>query len=85
VREVVFYSLQERPGFLEARSEDPALTIAACTFEELRHEARDSLIAFYGTAHHCFRILIRRSAGLWPSRAGLIGQRPSIKPRSQIT
>ncbi len=85
MREVVFYLRQERPGFLEARSEGPVLTIAACTVEELRHEARDSLIAFYGTAHHCFRILIRRSADFRPSRDGLIGRRPSIKPRSQIT
>ncbi len=85
MREVVFYLLQERPGFLEARSGGPVFTIAACTVEELRHEARDSLIAFYGTAHHCFRILIRHLTDFRPSRDGLIGQRPSIKPRSQIT
>ena len=60
MREVVFRFVVERPGHLEARSDVPALHIAAPTLEELQHEARDALIEHFGPVHCAYRVRILR-------------------------
>jgi hypothetical protein len=60
MQEVVFHLLAERPGHLEARAEGLPLTIAAPTLEELQHEAREALIAHFGSAHCAYRVRVRR-------------------------
>ena len=60
MREVVFRFVVERPGHLEARSDVPALHIAAPTLEELQHEAREALIEHFGPVHCAYRVRILR-------------------------
>ena len=60
MREIVFRVLDERPGHLEAKADEPALFISAPTLEELQHEAREALIQRLGPAHCTYRVLIRR-------------------------
>jgi len=60
MREVVFRFVVERPGHLEARSDVPALQIAAPSLEELQHEAREALIEHFGPAHCAYRVRILR-------------------------
>jgi hypothetical protein len=60
MREVVFRFVVERPGHLEARSDVPALHIAAPTLEELQHEAREVLIEHFGPVHCAYRVRILR-------------------------
>ncbi|MFY8149508.1 MAG: hypothetical protein ACOVNL_09885 [Prochlorococcaceae cyanobacterium] len=62
MREIVFHVLREQHGYLEARADRACLTITAPSLEELHHEARDALIAHYGSAHATFRARIRRTA-----------------------
>lgn len=63
MREVQFQMLSERPGQLEAMADVPTIRrIAAPTFEELQHEAREALIDHYGPAHGVYRVRIRRQA-----------------------
>jgi hypothetical protein len=60
MREVVFRLVVESPGHLEARSDVPALHIAAPTLEELQHEAREVLIEHFGPVHCAYRVRILR-------------------------
>jgi hypothetical protein len=59
MREIVFRLLCEQPGRLEARADDPGLTITAPSREELHHEAREALIQHFGQAHASWRVRIR--------------------------
>ncbi|EDY39833.1 hypothetical protein CPCC7001_2714 [Cyanobium sp. PCC 7001] len=64
MREIVFRVLSEQPGLLEARADDPVLTITAPSREELHHEAREALIQHFGHAHASWRVRIRSGAAL---------------------
>jgi len=62
MREVQFVVLSERPGYLEAQADVPAIRrIMAPTLEELQHEAREALIDHYGPAHGVYRVRIQRN------------------------
>ncbi len=65
MREVVFHVLADCPGHLAARAERPPITIAAPSFEELQHEAREALIQHFGPAHAAYRVRLplHRSLG----------------------
>ena len=71
MREVVFRFVAERPGHLEARSDVPALHIAAPTLEELQQEAREALIEHFGPVHCAYRVRILRCQ---PQRVSCIRQ-----------
>jgi hypothetical protein len=60
MREVVFHVVTDRPGHLEALAELLPIAISAPTLEELQHEAREALIAHYGSAHVAFRVRVQR-------------------------
>jgi regulator of sirC expression with transglutaminase-like and TPR domain len=60
MREVVFHVLADCPGHLAARAERPPITIAAPSFEELQHEAREALIQHLGPAHAAYRVRLQR-------------------------
>ncbi len=60
MREIVFHVLADRPGHLEARAERPPIAIAAPSFEELQHEAREALIQHFGPAHGAYRVRLQR-------------------------
>ncbi|MEB3200697.1 MAG: hypothetical protein VKK62_09255 [Synechococcaceae cyanobacterium] len=62
MREIVFRLLEERPGRLEACSDDRRFRIAAASLEELHHEAREALIAQLGPSHATYRVRILRGA-----------------------
>ena len=77
MREVQFRVLCERPGYLEAQADLPAIRrIAAPTLEELQHEAREALIDHYGPAHGMYRVRIQRH----PSRPSGDGSWVPRKP-----
>mgnify|MGYP006288558639 CR=1 FL=1 len=67
MREIVFSVLEQAPDQLLARSLDGRLEVSATSLEELRHEAREALIAQLGPAHVACRI---RLVGL------RVGRRP---------
>jgi hypothetical protein len=60
MREIVFRLLNDHPGQLEARAEQPPLTIRAATLEDLQHEAREALIQYFGASHGAYRVRLRR-------------------------
>lgn len=64
MREVVFRVFAERAGHLEARAESLPILIAAPTFEELQHEAREALIEHLGPAHCTYRVRLVRHPGV---------------------
>ncbi len=68
MREVVFHVLADRPGQLQAQAEWPPITIAAPSFEELQHEAREALIEHFGAAHGAYRVRLQRHPSAPPSR-----------------
>ena len=74
MREVVFHVLVDRPGHLEARAPWPPLAIAAPSFEELQHEAREALIEHFGAAHGAYRVRLQRqpSAPISPLQSGSV-------------
>ena len=63
MREIVFRVLEERPGHVEACSDDRRLRISAPSQEELHHEAREALIQHLGPAHAAYRIRLCRRGG----------------------
>lgn len=77
MREVVFRVLSERPGQLDAQAETLPLRITAPTFEDLQHEARESLIQHLGPAHCAYRVRVRRPHGPAVSAIRQL-QRPAV-------
>ena len=60
MREIEFTLLNDGPGQLMAQALEQDLQIAAPTWEELHHEARDALIGHLGPAHGTYRVKWRR-------------------------
>ncbi len=75
MREIVFRVVQEPVGILRARSLQPPLQIRAASLEDLHHEAREALIAHYGSAHSTVRVRLQRPVrnqvclASWPAMA----------------
>jgi hypothetical protein len=59
MREIAFQVLSDQPGRLQAWAEREGLSITANSHEDLHHEAREALIAHFGSAHSTVRIRIR--------------------------
>jgi len=68
MREILFRVVNDRPGQLVAQAEagsiDHTIQIAAQSFEELRHEAREALIQHLGAAHSTYRVRLHRTTPL---------------------
>lgn len=60
MREIEFFVFHNGPGPLVAQALNRDLQIAAPTWEELHHEARDALIRHLGSAHGTYRVKWRR-------------------------
>lgn len=58
MREIAFQVLSDQQGRLQARAEQEDLSISASSLEDLRHEAREALIARFGEAHGTVRLRI---------------------------
>ncbi|MEY3735386.1 MAG: hypothetical protein RLZZ624_444 [Cyanobacteriota bacterium] len=56
MREIAFQVLSDQQGQLRARAEQEDLSISASSLEDLRHEAREALIARFGEAHGTVRL-----------------------------
>ena len=80
MREVVFRVLAERPGHLEAQSDNLLIHITAPTLEELQHEAREALIEHVGPAHCAYRVRVRRCPGVAVSSIRPLGRSAALYP-----
>lgn len=75
MREIAFQVLSDQPGRLRARAEQEDLSICASSLEDLRHEAREALIARFGEAHGTVRLRILPLRNPRPWRPEPIGWR----------
>lgn len=85
MREIAFQVLSDQQGRLRARAEQEDLSISASSLEDLRHEAREALIARFGEAHGTvrLRLLPLQTPRRWrPQPLGwrLAGAVPTVSP-----